>query len=276
MHDHRYRKTGVLILAIVLLVNAPSLYAAISVEGGLTHERTARPGETYRETITLRNQSQEPSEVKVYQTDYWFNHEGKMRYDDPGTLDRSNARWINVNPVRVTVPPMDRAVVSYTVNVPKDDDRIGTYWSILMVEEIPPSSPEASGRERTKQPAVGIVQVMRYAVQVITHIGEGGLREVSFLKTSIVKEGEQRLLKVDVENTGQVLVRPQVYTELFKDDGTSMGRFPGERYRLYPKTSRRFTVDVSTVPPGTYRAVVIADCGEDAVFGITYTFVFER
>jgi hypothetical protein len=62
-------------------------------------------------------------------------------------------------------------------------------------------------------------------------------------------------------------LRPQVFTELFTGDGASYGRFTGEKFRLYPTTSRRFSIDVTRAPAGTYKAVVIADCGENDLFG---------
>jgi hypothetical protein len=265
-------------MAVLCLFLMPTCttYADVSVEGGLTYERCALPGESYQEVLTLRNQADGPREVKIYQNDYRFDHEGRTSYDEPGTIARSNSSWITMSQSRITVPPKDKAPVYCTVKVPADETLKGTYWSLLMVEEIPQESPEASGVSQKRQPSIGIVQVMRYAVQVITHIGDTGTKELKFLKTAIAREGEKRILQVDVENTGERLLRPQVFTELFTGDGASYGRFTGEKFRLYPTTSRRFSIDVTRAPAGTYKAVVIADCGENDLFGITYTLVFER
>ncbi len=266
-----------ILVLLGLLVWLPSaVHADISVEGGLTYEKTARSGEQYQGVIMLKNQAESPREIKVYQTDYWFDCEGKTTYGEPGTASRSNARWMTFSPGRVTIPPREKAGVTYTIAVPPDDTLRGTYWSMLMVEVIPEKSPEASGPGKSRQPSLGIIQVMRYAVQIITHVGDTGTREVKFLQTKISPKNDARILQVDVENTGERLMRPQVWTELFSDDGASLGRFQGEQYRLYPGTSRRFTMDITSVPAGTYKALVVADCGADDLFGITYTLKLEH
>ena len=68
------------------------------VIGGLTYEHTATPGEEYTGEIILRNHSEDPEEVKVYQTDYFFYADQRVIYGDPGKLPRSNASWITYTP----------------------------------------------------------------------------------------------------------------------------------------------------------------------------------
>ncbi|HOS97236.1 MAG TPA: hypothetical protein PLU54_06240 [Deltaproteobacteria bacterium] len=266
----------ILTLLALLAWLPPAAQADISVEGGLTYEKTSRPGEQYQGVIMLKNQAEAPREIKIYQTDYRFDCEGKTTYGEPGTTPRSNARWMTFSPGRVIIPPKEKASITYTIAVPADESLRGTYWSMLMVEVIPEKSPEASGPEKTRQPSLGIIQVMRYAVQIITHVGDTGSREVKFLQTKVSRENGARILQVDVENTGERLVRPQVWTELFGGDGASLGRFPGEQYRLYPGTSRRFSIDITSIPAGTYKTLVVADCGADDLFGITYTLKLEH
>ena len=38
----------------------------------------------------------------------------------------------------------------------------------------------------------------------------------------------------------------------------------------------RFKIDLSPVPEGTYKALVVADCGGDSLFGATYTLQLGR
>ena len=249
--------------------------AGISIEGGLTNEKVSKAGETYQGEIVIKNQEDTPQELKIYQSDYRFNYEGQTTYGEPGKDARSNARWISFSPSRLTVPPNEKATINYTVTVPGDRALVGTYWSMLMIECLPESSPEASD-QKEKKLALGITQVMRYAVQIITHIGDTGTKKIKFLKTEILKEKESRILQVDVENEGEILLRPQLWTELYAADGTSMGRFQGEQYRIYPNTSKRFRIDITKVPTGTYKALVVADCGENDLFGIQYTLKFEK
>lgn len=271
------RLSGIITLSAcaVMLLAGTAASEGISIEGGLTHEKVASAGETYQGVIVIRNQTDSPQEVKVYQTDYWFNHEGQVSYGEPGKAARSNAPWISFSPVRVTVAPRDKSSVNYTIAVPAVDTLAGTYWSMLMIEGVPETSPETSGSPKEKKMSLGITHVMRYAIQVITHIGETGERKVSFLKTAVVKDQDRRILQVDVENSGQRLLRPQLWVELHTAQGESAGRFQGEQLRIYPQTSKRFNIDITAVPAGTYKALVVGDCGGNDLFGITYTLKLE-
>ncbi|HQI79999.1 MAG TPA: hypothetical protein PLR71_00445, partial [Deltaproteobacteria bacterium] len=75
----------ILTLLALLAWLPPAAQADISVEGGLTYEKTSRPGEQYQGVIMLKNQAEAPREIKIYQTDYRFDYEGKTTYGEPGT-----------------------------------------------------------------------------------------------------------------------------------------------------------------------------------------------
>ena len=109
-----------------------------------------------------------------------------------------------------------------------------------------------------------------------THIGDSGERKLKFIETKLLKETQSRLLQVDIENTGQRWLRPYLWTELYDDTGRYIGRFENGRKRIYPRTSVRYKVDLSDVPKGIYKALVVADCGGNYVFGANYTLKFEK
>jgi hypothetical protein len=263
------------IACTIIFISGPA-HAGISIEGGLTHEKVSSVGDTYQGEIAIRNQEDTPQELKIYQTDYRFNYEGETIYGEPGKDARSNARWITFSPSRLTIPPKEKAIISYTITVPGDQPLVGTFWSMLMIEGLPMGSQESAGDKKEKKLSMGITQIMRYAVQVVTHIGDTGARKIKFIQTKILKEKDTRIVQVDVENEGERLLRPQMWTELYAQDGTSLGRFQGEQYRVYPNTSKRFRIDVSKVPAGTYKALVVADCGENDLIGVQYTLKFEN
>lgn len=251
-----------LILGIV-----SSGYAIIAVMGDLSHERTSAPGETYSGTIVVRNMGDSPEEVKIYQTDYRFNCEGKSFYDEPGNHPRSNAGWITFSPKRVMIPPKEEMSIQFMVEVPASDSLFGTYWSVLMVEPIPRSSPESSLPERT----LGIQTVVRYAIQIVTHIGDTGTKKVRFMGTQLFRDGEKRIFQVDIENVGDRMLRPSMMLQVFDMEGKEYGPFESEPQRIYPGTSVRHRFDVTSLPKGKYKALVVADCGEEDLFGIHYT-----
>ncbi|MCJ7679334.1 MAG: hypothetical protein MUP70_01280, partial [Candidatus Aminicenantes bacterium] len=198
-----------------------------------------------------------------------FNYEGEKEYTQPGTLSRSNSFWVQFSPSLVTVPPQETMEVKYTIQIPLDDELSGTFWSILMVEGVARLTGQAAA-ENQKDIQFGIRQLMRYGVQIVTHIEDSGERNIKFLNTELVQNEEGQLLYVDVENTGQRWLRPNLYVELYDETGNRAGKYDGGRWRIYPGTSVRFTVNLNGVEPGTYIALVIVDNHDDYVFGAQY------
>jgi hypothetical protein len=268
-------KTGRVFLVLLFCLIMPSVsVAGVSVPGGLTYEKEAPPGGTYKGAIQLINTGEGPQEVKIYQTDYLFYSDGSNIYGEPGKDARSNADWITFSPRRLTIPPKGASQVNYTLEVPGDKALVGTYWSMLMVEGISSSSPEAVKKEKGII-SMGISQVIRYGLQMITQIGDTGARKLKFLKTRLLKEDKERILQLDIENIGERLLRPALWAELYDEKGKSIGKFEGGKLGVYPATSVRFRIDLSQVPKGKYKALVVADCGGDDLFGATYTLKFE-
>lgn len=261
-------RIGIFAAALVLTcLTTSAVQASVSVIGGLSHEKKAAPGEIYKGSIIIKNDDIKPHEIKIYQTDYLYYCDGTNDYDPVGKLERSNADWLSFSPQRMIIPPKGTATINYTINTPNDPNLIGTYWSMLMVEEVPETSPESSLAEEVK-PQVGITQILRYGIQMTTHIGDSGKRELKFIETKLLRETEKRVLQVDIENIGQRWLRPSLWAELYDDTGRYIGRFENGRKRIYPGASVRFKVDLSDVPRGPYQALVVADCGGDYIFGV--------
>lgn len=248
-------------------------YGNIIVVGPLTHEKETGPGVEYTGTIVLRNIAQEPKEVKVYQTDYFFYSDGRILYTDPGQLERSNADWITFSPARMTIPGNETVTVYYTVKVPGEAGQTGTFWSILMVEGIEKGSPEGTDPEEVN---MGVRQVFRYGIQVVSHMENTGTRTLQFTSTKLLKEEGVTKIQLDVQNTGQRWLRAELWAEVYDQKGKFQGKFPAEKQRLYPETSRRFIVALEGLAPGKYKTSVIVDCGNDDVFGANYNIVINE
>ena len=152
----------------------------IYVTGGLTHQSVGLPGQNHKGMVVIRNADNKPREAKIYQTDYSFTYEGISNYSAPGEMVRSNADWISFSPRRMVVPADDTVTVNYSVRIPDDPNLAGTYWSMFMVAEIPDTSPESTIITEGEV-KIGITQVSRYAIQVITHIGHTGERRLNFM-----------------------------------------------------------------------------------------------
>jgi len=250
-------------------------HASISVIGGLTHEKSVKPGQIYRGSILIKNCGIQTQEVKIYQTDYHFSFDGTNVYGPPGEATRSNAAWVSFNPHRLIIPASDTLRVNYTANVPDAAALVGTYWSMLMVEGVPQGSSNLAQAE-AGETKLSITQIVRYGVQMITHIDNTGHSTLEFLDTRLLRENESRVLQVDLENSGERWLRPTLWVEIYDLTGSYLGRFAGGTKRTFPGTSVRYRLDLSDVPQGEYIGLLVADCGGDSVFGTKYTLKLEQ
>jgi len=256
-------------LAAILVLAPLAARAQVGVTNGLTQEKACQPGEAFESFVTLKNNGPEEETVRIYQTDYAFSADGKSYYDPPGKVKRSNAGWITVAAKQVTIPGLANLDVKFTCRVPASPSLAGTYWSIIMFEVVPKADRTKRDAEK-KDIAFGISQVMRYGVQIVTHIGETGTRSLKFLTTDLLQTKTGKILQVDLENDGERWLRPFSTVEIYNDKGDLVTKIEGERWRLFPGTSARFKFDVSALKPGTYNALIVFDNKDSSVFGLRY------
>jgi hypothetical protein len=258
------------ICAAALALSAPAAARAqIAVLSSTVEEKTASAGEKYTGTIVVSNPSAQPQVARIYQTDYRFSFDGTAHYDDPGSTARSNASWITPQATRVVIPANSQVSVPYSVAVPVGDSLRGTFWSLIMVEGAP-VDPAASGTGA--KPAVGIGAVMRYAVQIATHIRNTGTRTVQFASPEASKDAKgAAVLDINMTDTGERAFRPTLWVEVYDAQGALKAKAKQARGLLYPGTSLRQHFELGMLPAGTYKAVIFADTGEDAVFATQYT-----
>lgn len=263
------KATKMALLAGALVVFGRPLQAQIAVLGNTVEERVAVPGETYIGTLVIRNLTKASQPARVYQTDYVFTADGTSRFDAPGTVKRSNAKWITPSTNTVILPPSGEMTISYVVKVPAQDSLAGSYWSAIMVEGASTQAPK-NGKQQ-----VGLAAVMRYAVQVATHIRESGSKTVSFSDNKFIALPDgSRALQLDVLNTGTRAYHPKMWVELYDGEGNLKNRVEQQRGLLYPGTSLRQTFALGKLVPASYRAVVFADTGDDEISAAEYRLKF--
>jgi hypothetical protein len=222
------------------------------------------------------NPEETSCEVKVYQTDYMFYCDGRNIYGEAGHEPRSNAEWLTLNPSRLIIPPHEKASVYCSLEVPKDTHVAGTYWSMIMVEQIPATSPESIVSRENDRITMSVQTVMRYGIQIITNIGDTGIRKIRFLDKKLLSLHGKKFLRLDLENTGDRSLSPSLWAELYNLDGRSMGRFDGRKARIYPGCSTRNDIELTGITGGKYKALVIVDNGDDHIFGAQYDLEIEE
>jgi hypothetical protein len=266
------RNRSLVPLVLLAFLASGTAWSSVAVLGPLAYEHVAAPGQPYGGTLELQNTGDGPADVRVYQSDYFFYADGRSLYGEAGVLPRSNARWVSVSPAQLRIPAGEKAVVRYAVQVPDDASLAGSYWSVIMVEPVEQSTTE-SGADKS---GVEISQVLRFAIQIVTQIGSSGNVLLGFTRLQLQAVDGLRSLLVDAENTGERWYRANVWAEIYDAEGRFIGRYDGGTFRMYPGTSARFTADLTGVQRGTYKALVVADCGGDDVFGANVDLVLNQ
>lgn len=259
-------KTARILIAIILVSLFPSyVNAGVEVLGSIIYKYAAQKGETYSFVIKVHNTGDRDQEVSIYQNDYLFDYTGASFYNEPGTNNRSNASWINYAPKTLLLKGKESQNVLFEVTVPKDDTLVGTYWSLVMVEGIRPIDPNAKGQ-------LNIHESIRTAVQIITNIGKTGIGKLRFMQPTLTTEGDNLFFDVVMENTGERLISPIVTAEFFDETGKSVGVFEAPKNGMYPTCSARFRFKIAGIEAGkTYQVLIVADGGDDDVFGLETT-----
>lgn len=255
--------------SVFLMFSALVSNGSIVVLNGLSHENTAQPGEIYRGTIQIQNTGNVEKSARIYLKDYWFSYTGETKHDEAGTLPRSNGSWITYNPELLTLEGGETKTIDFEVRVPDIDSLKGTYWSVIMVEGITP--PDTTKKEM----GVTINTAIRYAVQIVTNIGNTGESDMEFVGLELSKEDDTNVLLVAVENVGQRILKPEMNLELFDDSGNSVAVIKSEKRKTFPGTSVTSTLYLKDVKPGNYNGVLVADCGEDRIYGTNLTIELE-
>jgi hypothetical protein len=248
----------------------PAHAADISIVGALFREATLEPGGHTQGMVIVRNNTDAELPVRAYVVDYAYDAGGSDTYAAPGSLPRSDAAWITLQPDRATIPAGASARLYYTVAVPSDRPLAGTYWSMMIVEPDP-DRPRAAG----VTPGIAVNTVIRYGMQIAVHVGAGQTEALTFGAHDVGHDGARAVVSLDVRNDGDDLANPLVWIEAFTPEGISVGRFEARRARLYPGCSARFRIDVGDLPPGTYSALAVADAGGAQVYGSQFPLVLE-
>ena len=255
------------LIFVGLLFIIPTIsFSNIIILNGLTHENTASSGSSYKGTIQLQNTANTVKSVRVYQKDYWFSYKGETLHGEPGSLKRSNSKWITYNPEFVELQPDETRTIDFEVKIPADDSLRGTYWSVLMIENIVP--PDTSNYNS----GVTIKTSIRYAIQIITNIGNTGNSNLQFNGLNLAKNENNSYISVALENTGETILKPVLSLELFDQNGNSVGVIKSEKRKTFPETSVTIVLNLEGIKPGTYNGVLIADCENDNVFGTNISF----
>lgn len=259
-------------IIVTVLLLMPMMSNALSIQGSLSRDFIVTPGSSTEAQIIVKNPSNEPKGIKIYQTDLKTWADGRNDYANINTYPRSNASWIKFSPDLLTVPAGGTGIINVTILAPNGNFE-GSYWSMLMAEPLDEQSPELAGKGKGNG-GIQFVVKTRYGIHVHTVIKDTGKKKAKFINKELKIENDRKMFFVDVENTGSKMFRGKCQIELFDSKGKPAGKLadPSE-LRLYPESSGRFKFDVSKIAAGKYTALCVVDAEDDDIYGSRHQLI---
>ncbi len=253
-----------LILSIaIILFSGISLNASVLVTNGLTHRHDLQGVDEETGYIVLKNIGEEPERILVYFKDLEVGCENQTKYVDPGTTERSNYQWIKVGFEERILQPGEEFPMRYQISVPKKK-HTGSFWSLIMIEVKKPID------TTQLEYGVRVSSNVRYAVQIITDFPSEIPTNVEFNAVALEEdEVLGKVVDVVLENFGEMVLVPEVKIEVYDNNGELILQKSADTKKLYPGQCRDFQVPIEGLPVGNYQGVLVADCGEADLFGMT-------
>jgi hypothetical protein len=247
---------------------APSA-SEIIVVGGLVRTLEVTPGAVAEVQILVRNPGTEPQVVRAYLRDYGPPGGEPYGFPEPGTIPRSNAAWLTLLPEQWILQPGETAPVTVQIRVPDDVRDEGSFWSVVMVERVPPAFMEPPNPEQVQ---IRFREVFRTAVRVVTEVEVPGVApapaSLRFAERGLRMGESGPELDLAILNDGARVLRFDLWAELFDASGTSWGRHEARRLSLLPGELGHRQIALDGLPPGTWEVLIVADDGAEAVFGV--------
>lgn len=249
-------------ILLSFVLGLSSLYSSVLVTNGLTHRHNVQGIDTETGYVVLKNIGDEPERVLVYFKDLAVGCNQENLYVDPGTTPRSNANWVKVGLEERILQPGEEFPMRYEIKVPQKN-LTGSYWSLLMVEVKKPID--------TTQLDYGVrvSSNVRYAVQIITDFNSARTTEVEFSSVSLAESHQGQVVDVLLRNFSEKVLIPAVKLEVYNDNGDLVLEKNADTKKLYPDQCRGFQVPIADLARGKYQGVLVADCGESDLFGMT-------
>lgn len=256
------------IILSLIFINILYSKGNIVVTNGLTHHYKTEKGQVYKGVIELHNTGKDSKNVKVYLQDVSYKSDGTTIYSEPGTNRLTNTNWLELNSNLIELKSGEKSELKFEIKVPDYISEPGSYSSILMIEPI-----ETLPQNTNQKKGIQILSVIRYAVQIITDYSTQNTKtDLKFESINIDNTNKEKLLKIALENKGNIFCRTTIYLEIYSIESSAKieGDFKSQSMGLLPNTSKSFPINISMLPLGKYKAIAFAKDEQDNIFALEF------
>jgi hypothetical protein len=251
---------GIVLLLLALLSMATAGHCAIHVMPMEVEHQAPAPGARVTDEIEVLNSGDEVMHISASVMDWTLNTSGTLTLGEPGTLPRSCAPWIQLNPMSFAVMPKQSVRVRYTIDAPNQltEER----WAMIFFKTRPMPA---------KDTRLGLNISTRIGCKVF--LSPNKPVEKMGKVTDMQLEGDTLTapkVKVAFANTGESNIRVQGKVEVCDETGQALAKadLAPMRAQVLPGTTRELVAAMDKpLPPGTYRIKAIIDYGAKQLIG---------
>ena len=219
-----------MILAFTTVAHALSLGLS-----KLEVELEARPGGAYAEVLKVQNSSEEPIEVKIALSDWWFEG-GAHRFQPVGTEDRSAAVWTEASKSALVLGAGETADVEIRGVVPPGTAP-GGYYAAVFFQTVDSRN-------------VGASMSMGTLVSVVVGAPPDPVVEC---EPASIATAADAVVTMPCQVVGVLHQRLTLKAVVRDASGSVVHRGASPEVRILPGQRRNLVLEVPALEPGTYQ-----------------------
>ena len=198
-------------------------------------------------SFTVTNEGSAPVQVSIYLGDWERREDGEHSFPPNGTLPRSCARYLQVFPLSLRLPPGARQAVRLAQS--GADSLKSACWSIAFVETNAPAA--GSGRQ--------ISYVTRLGVKI--YLIPPGLTKEGEVEGMAVQRADSggRRIAITFHATGGMPLWVHGTLEYRRTDNSVAATDSIPEFPVLPDARRRITAPVHQLAPGRYLVLALLD-----------------
>lgn len=219
-----------------------------------------KAGVPFEIELAAVNRGNDPIEMNVEITDFWYDEKGEKLFSAPGTSPRSAANWIQFVPERFQIPAQGTQKMKAIVTPPADAS--GGYYAVLFVESKPVQTANKTPDGKT------VFARMRVGCLVLLTTRDTAEYKIEVSNLKLVPPAANQGLdfSLDITDTGNTHVFPIGRLAVLDAKRKLVAKAEGEMMRLLPGQKNKMHVSwAGELPPGNYTAVMTLAYGPDRI-----------
>ncbi len=227
---------------------------------------TGNSGKVVSQQLELRNNGSATVALKGSVKDWQRDSLGEKVYTEPGTVPTSNARWLEVVPDLVEIPPGGKANITVFMHIPDGAPAGGVTNSMLFFTQL---NEQKAYTQNVQGHQIGINIKLEMGIHVYYTPGMKVRKQLDFVafEDRGIKPGTAdslQRLAVKIKNSGEVVADGHIRLELTDKDTGEEIKYPGRSISLLPGAEQVVFLDIRPLKGHKHvLAVALLDCGPE-------------